>query len=66
MFKAEAEGKRLLTEAMGGGANVVAFEFAQRLPEHLQVWGIPVGENNTSLMDISGVFGKMFPNKRGE
>ena len=66
LFKAEAEGKRLLTEAMGGGANVVAFEFAQNLSPKLQVWGIPVGANNTSLMDVSGVFGKMFQNKKGE
>jgi regulator of protease activity HflC (stomatin/prohibitin superfamily) len=66
LFKAEAEGKRLLTEAMGGGANVVAFEFARNLAPKLQVWGIPVGENNTSLMDVSGVFGKMFQNKKGE
>ena len=66
LFKAEAEGKRLLAEAMGGGANVVAFEFARNLPPKLQIWGVPVGEHNTSLMDVSGVFGKMFQNKREE
>ena len=66
LFKSEAEGKRLLAEAMGGGANVVAFEFARNLSPKLQIWGIPVGENNTSLMDVSGVFGKMFERKKVE
>ncbi len=62
-YKAEAEGKRLAAEALGGGQNVVALKFAEMIPPHLQVWGIPTGENNTSLMDVSGVFGKMFEKK---
>ncbi len=60
-YKAEAEGKRLLTEAIGGGANLVALTFAQNIPDKLQIWGIPTGQNNTSLMDVSGIFGGMFP-----
>ncbi len=61
--KADAEGKRLLAEALGGGMNVVAYKFAEMIPDKLQIWGIPTGQNNTSLMDVSGVFGKMFPKK---
>ncbi len=59
-YKAEAEGKRLAAEALGGGQNVVALAFAERIPDKLQIWGIPVGQNNTSLMDLSGVFGNIF------
>lgn len=59
-LKAEAEGKRLLTEAMGGGQNVVNLAFAEKISDKLQIWGIPVGQSNTSLMDVSGIFGQMF------
>lgn len=58
-YKAEAEGKRLLAEALGGGQNVVNMKFAENIPDKLQIWGIPTGQNNTSLMDVSGIFGKM-------
>ena len=60
IYKAEAEGKRLAAEALGGGANVVALKFAENIPDKLQIWGIPVGQNNTSIMDMSGVFSGMF------
>ena len=56
IYKAEAEGKRLSAEALGGGQNVVALKFAEMIPPHLQVWGIPVGSQNTSVMDVSGIF----------
>ena len=58
-FKAEAEGKRLLTEAMGGGQNVVALAFAERIPDKLQIYAYPVGEHSTSIMDVSGLFKNM-------
>lgn len=64
-YKAEAEGKRLSAEALGGGANVVALEFAKNIPDKLQIWGIPTGANSTSIMDLNGVFGKML-NKKGD
>jgi regulator of protease activity HflC (stomatin/prohibitin superfamily) len=60
-YKAEAEGKRLLTDAVGGGQNLVALTFAQNIPDKLQIWGVPTGQNSTSLMDVSGIFGNMFP-----
>jgi regulator of protease activity HflC (stomatin/prohibitin superfamily) len=63
-YKADAEGKRLSAEALGGGANVVALEFAKNIPDKLQIWGIPVGQNNTSLMDLSGVFKGMLEKKQ--
>ena len=66
LYKSEAEGKRLMAEAMGGGQNVVAFEFAKNIPDKLQIWGIPTGQNNTSLMDVSGIFGKMFSGKKAD
>ncbi len=65
-YKAEAEGKRLAAEALGGGQNVVALEFASKIAPTLQVWGIPVGQNNTSLLDVSGVFGKMLESKKSQ
>lgn len=55
-YKAEAEGKRLSAEALGGGQNVVALEFAKNIPDKLQIWGIPTGSNSTTLMDLNGVF----------
>lgn len=65
-YKAEAEGKRLSAEALGGGQNVVALEFAKNIPDKLQIWGIPTGANSTSLMDLNGVFGKMLPRSEGK
>lgn len=56
LYKAEAEGKRLSADALGGGQNVVALEFAKNIPDKLQIWGIPTGQQSTSLMDLSGVF----------
>ena len=62
-YKADAEGKKLQAEALGGGSNVVALKFAENIPDKLQIWGVPVGNQNTSIMDISGVFGNMFKGK---
>lgn len=62
-YKAEAEGKRLLTEALGGGQNVVALAFAERIPDKLQIYAYPVGQQSTSIMDVSGIFGEMFKKK---
>lgn len=62
-YTAEAEGKRLAAAALGGGQNVVNLAFAEKLAPTLQVWGIPVGQSNTSLMDVSGIFGKMLERK---
>lgn len=59
-YKAEAEGKKLLADALGGGSNVVSLKFAENIPNKLQIWGIPTGANNTSIMDLSGVFGNVF------
>ena len=55
-YKADAEGKRLEAEALGGGANVVALKFAEKIPDKLQIYGFPVGQQSTSLMDVSGMF----------
>jgi len=63
-YKAEAEGKRLSAEALGGGQNVVNLAFAEKIAPTLKVWGIPVGNNNTTLMDASGIFGKMLKEKK--
>lgn len=60
IMKADAEGKRLQALAMGDGDTLVALEFAKNIPNKLQIWGVPVGQNNTSLMDLSGVFKNMF------
>lgn len=62
-YRAEAEGKRLSAEALGGGANVVALEFAKQISPKLQMWGIPTGTNSTSIQDLSGVFGGVFKKK---
>lgn len=59
-YKAEAEGKKLASEALGGGQYVVALEFAKNLSPDLRIYGVPTGQANTSLMDLSGVFGNMF------
>lgn len=59
-LKANAEGQKLLSDALGGGQNVVALKFAENISDKLQIYGYPVGQQTTSLMDVSGVFGKMF------
>ncbi len=63
-YKAEAEGKRLLAEALGGGQNVVALKFAEQIPSKLQIYAYPVGQQSTSIMDVSGIFQGMFPKKK--
>jgi len=62
IYKSEAEGKRLLQEALvgEGGANVVALKFAEKIGPSLQMFGIPTGQQSMSLMDLSGMFGNMF------
>ena len=62
-FKAAAEGQRLAADALGGGANVVALEFAKNIPSKLQIYGFPVGQQSTSLMDVSGIFKSMLEKK---
>lgn len=62
-YKAEAEGKRLQAEALGGGQNVVALAFAEKISDKLQIYAFPTGQQSTSIMDVSGVFGKMFPKR---
>ncbi len=59
-LKANAEGQKLLADALGGGQNVVALKFAENLSDKLQIYGYPVGQQTTSIMDVSGVFSKMF------
>ncbi len=61
--KADAEGKRLAADALGGGQNVVALEFAKNIPSKLQIYGFPVGQQSTSLMDVSGIFKSMLEKK---
>jgi len=63
-YKAEAEGKRLLAEALGGGQNVVAMRFAEQISPKLQLYAYPVGDQSTSIMDVSGIFQGMLPKKR--
>ena len=63
-YRAEAEGKKLLTEAVGGGSNLVNYTFAQNIPDKLQIWGVPTGQSNVSIQDLSGIFGKMVPDKK--
>jgi regulator of protease activity HflC (stomatin/prohibitin superfamily) len=61
IYKAEAEGKRLSADALSGvgGANVVALKFAEKISDKLQIYGYPVGQQSTSIMDVSGLFGSM-------
>lgn len=59
-FEANAQGQKLLADAVGGGQNVVALKFAENLSDKLQIYGYPVGQQTTSIMDVSGVFGQMF------
>lgn len=58
---AEAKAKKALAEAMGGGQYIVALEFARNLSDKLEIWGIPTGQQSTSIMDLNGLFGRMFP-----
>lgn len=62
IYRANAEGQQLLANALGGGQNVVALKFAESIPDKLRIYGIPVGQQSTSLMDVSGMFGEMFKN----
>lgn len=59
-YKADAEGKKLAAEALGGGQNVVALKFAETLPLTFQTFVVPVGQNTTSLMDINGLTKGLF------
>lgn len=59
IYKANAEGQKLLSDALGGGQNVVALKFAEKIPDKLQIWGLPIGQQSTSLMDVSGIFSQM-------
>lgn len=65
IYQAEAEGKRLLAEALDGtgGANVVALRFAEEIPAKLQLWGIPTGDSSNTFMDLSGIFKGIFNSK---
>ncbi len=63
VFKTNAEGQKLLADALGGGQNVVALKFAERIPDKLRIYGYPVGQQSTSIMDVSGIFGEMFKGK---
>ncbi len=64
--QAEAEVQELMAAALGGGDNIVRMEFARHLGEGFQIWGIPTGENSNSIMDVSGIFGGMFPKNAGK
>ena len=64
VYQANAQGQKLLAEALGGGQNVVALKFAENIPDKLQIWGIPVGSQSTSLMDVSGIFSGMLKPKQ--
>lgn len=58
---AQAEAQAAMVEALGGGNVLVNLEFAKNLSSKLQIWGVPTGQQNHSIMDLSGVFGSMFP-----
>ena len=58
---AEAKTKKALVEALGGGQYLVQLEFAKKLSDKLQVWGVPTGSQNASFLDLSGIFGNMYP-----
>jgi regulator of protease activity HflC (stomatin/prohibitin superfamily) len=58
---AEAEGKAKLAEALGSGQNVVMLEYAKNIPDKLQIWGIPTGNESVSIMDLGGIFKDMLP-----
>jgi len=58
---AQADAQAALAQALGGGDVIVRLEFAKRLAPDLKVWGVPTGQENNSILDLSGVFGSMFP-----
>ena len=64
VYKADAEGKRLQAEALGGGKNVVALKFAESLPPTFKTFVVPVGQNTTSLMDINGLTKGLFTDEK--
>ncbi len=59
--QANAKVQGALATAIGGGDLLVKLEFAKRLSESLKIWGIPVGDQSNQFMDLSGIFGEMFP-----
>ncbi|MBN1880196.1 hypothetical protein JW823_08800 [bacterium] len=61
MGLSQAEAQAAMVKAMGSGDVLVRMEFAKNLSPKLQVWGVPTGQQNNSIMDLSGVFGSMFP-----
>lgn len=65
IYKAEAEGKKLAAEALGGGQYVVALEFAKNLSPDLKIYAYPTGApGTTTIMDATGVLkGMMNPKK---
>ncbi|MBN1552764.1 hypothetical protein JW979_14920 [bacterium] len=63
---AQAKAQKALVEALSGNGaeQLVRMEFAKHLGESFQVWGIPTGDTSTSVMDLSGVLGSMFPKSK--
>lgn len=59
--KAQAEAQAAMVEALGGGDILVKLEFAKSLSPKLQIWGVPTGQQNCSLLDLSGIFGPLLP-----
>ncbi|MBF0331536.1 MAG: prohibitin family protein [Candidatus Omnitrophica bacterium] len=59
-YKADAEGKKLQADALGGGQNVVALKFAENISDKFRIFAVPIGQNSTSLMDLSGIMKGMF------
>jgi len=60
ILKAEADGKELLTKALGGGQYVVGLEFAQNIPATMKTFVIPATEGTTNLMDLNGLTKGLF------
>lgn len=58
---AEAKSQQALAGALGGGDEVVRLEFARKLAESFQVWGVPTGGQSQAFLDLSGLFGSMIP-----
>lgn len=58
---AQAKAQEAMARAVGGGDVLVRMEFARNLAPDLKVWGVPTGQENNSILDLSGVFGSMFP-----
>jgi len=58
LAQAEAEGRRLLNEAMDGpgGDKIVAIEWARNMGPNVKVYGFPTGSPGTSsIMDLNGL-----------